>query len=566
MKKIMSILVVLAMILSMATMVSAYSTADINHQSVEGTATIDGVKDDAYNNGLILAIDQKGTSNGGGEQLETPIGTAYILNDAEYVYWFVEVIDDTLDNTSGNAYEQDSVEIFYMDDNSKVQLRFCYDGNLGADTGTAPADEDWKIVVTDTGYNFEFRMPITDVKNNEIETCIQINYCADGSRTHTTYITGNAAGDDGWQRSNRQNEHDCWWTLTLAGDHEDTRVDPEEKPDELTKKNWEKYQTVPTYIQLFAQDQVSWGWIGVGSGVSGVFNTTSELNWTDLAMIMNFDETTTSNFTVDPKFRIQLGNSEFLALPEDAADGDLGESGKFNYTYTDIVITADGYADVVIPAGEVGGTLQVKKESWGRGGDALEIDLVAPIKEQLGLDTAGLCEYLKNVTSVSTNITLVSYNLVTQEIIDEFLVALDAEYDELLVELQEFFDNITAAEEVVADEAADITAKEEAVASAQKAVNRINTKTEGYAQAPEMVAELQARVDAMNATVEALKTPAADETPADETPADDANTEEPTTSTDTTEPSGNTGLIIGIIAVVVVAVVVVVIILSKKKK
>lgn len=565
MKKIMSILVVLAMILSMATMVSAYSTADINHQSVEGTATIDGVKDDAYNNGLILAIDQKGTSNGGGELLETPIGTAYILNDAEYVYWFVEVIDDTLDNTSGHAYEQDSVEIFYMDDNSKVQLRFCYDGNLGADTGTAPADEDWAIVTTDTGYNFEFKMPITDVKNNEIETCIQINYCADGSRTHTTYITGNAAGDDGWQRSTRQSDYDCWWTLTLAGDHEDTRVDPEEKPDELTKKNWEKYQTVPTYIQLFAQDQVNWGWIGVGSGVSGVFNTTSELNWTDLKMIMNFDETTTSDFTVDPKFRIQLGNSEFLALPEDAADGDYGDSGKFNYTYTDIVITADGYADVVIPAGEVGGTLQVKKESWGRGGDALEIDLVAPIKEQLGLDTAALCEYLKNVTSVSTNITLVSYNLVTQDIIDEFLVALDAEYDELLVELQEFFDKVTAAEEVVADEAADVAAKEEAIAEAQKAVNRINTKTEGYTKAPEMVAELQARVDAMNAAVEALKTPV-DDTPVDETPADDVNTEEPTTSTDTTETSGNTGLIIGIIAAVVVVVVVVVIIVSKKKK
>lgn len=565
MKKLLSIFVVLAMILSMATMVSA-KTADINNQSVEGTATIDGVKDDAYNNGLILSIDQKGTSNGGGDQLESPIGTAYILNDAEYVYWFVEVIDSTLDNTSGNAYERDSVEIFYMDDNSKVQLRFCYDGDVGADTGKTPAAEDWTIVTTDTGYNFEFRMPITDVRNNEIETCVQINYCENGSRTHTTYITGNAEGDNAWQRSNRQNDNDCWWTLTLAGEHEDTRVDPEEKPDELKKNNWETYQNVPTFIQLFAQDQVSWGWIGVGSGVSGVFNVTTELNWTDLKMSMNFDETTTSNYTVDPKFNIQLANSEFLALPEDAEVGDTGDSGKFNYTYTDIVITADGYDDVVIPAGEIGGTLQVKKESWGRGGDALEITLVPSIKEQLGLDTAALCEYLKNVTSVSTNITLVSYNLVTQEVIDEFLVALDAEYEELLVELQEYFDKVTAAEELLADESADITAKEEAVSEADKAVKRINTKTDGYPKAPEMVAELQARVDALNATLETLKTPVEETPDLNEEPTNDEVVDEPATTPATDSEGTNVGLIIAIVAIVVVVVVVVIVVVSKKKK
>ena len=59
MKKLIGILAVcIAMCLCM-TAVSFAATADIVHQSVEGTAVIDGTKDDAYANALTLPFIQK---------------------------------------------------------------------------------------------------------------------------------------------------------------------------------------------------------------------------------------------------------------------------------------------------------------------------------------------------------------------------------------------------------------------------------------------------------------------------------------------------------------------------
>ena len=245
MKKLIGILAVcIAMCLCM-TAVSFAATADIVHQSVEGTAVIDGTKDDAYANALTLPFIQKGESNGGGEVFDAPQGTAYIINDAEWVYVYFEVYDSALDNTSANNYEQDSIEAFWMVDNSKTQIRYHYDGVVDADSGTAPVDgTDYKAVTTDNGYAVELRLPITDVKANQIEMCLQINACTDGKRDCTIYIEGNAAADNAYQRTNRQTDYDVWWTLALAGDHADSRVDPEEKPMELTAKNYESVRTL----------------------------------------------------------------------------------------------------------------------------------------------------------------------------------------------------------------------------------------------------------------------------------------------------------------------------------
>lgn len=568
MKRILSILVAAVLLCTCLTVVASAKTADIVHQSVEGTAVIDGVKDDAYASGLILPIVQKGNNNGGGELLAEPVGNAYYINDAEYVYLFVEVFDTTLDNTSANAYEQDSVEIFYMADNSKVQLRFCYDGVVSADTGAAPAEEDYEIVATEgVGYVVEFKMPITDVLNNQIETTVQINYCAEGKRDHTTYIEGNGDADDAYQRSTRQADYDVWWTLALAGEHADTRVDPEEQPMELTPKNYTTVQNIPVSCQVFAQDQVAWGWVGVGAQITGgKWNVPMELDWPILTA-PTFDETTTNNFTVDPKFRIQVANDQFLALPADAVEGDTGDSGKFLYNYTDIIITAEGYADVVVPAGEVGGLLTVKMEAWGRGGDAFEIDLVPAIKEQLGLDTAGLCEYLKNLKSLKTTITLTSYNLVTAEVMDAYLVQLDAEDEALIVELQQYADKVTEAKAAADAANGDVVALEAAADDAQKAVNRAIKEAENYPKATEWANALQATVDEINTMIAdakaAAEAPAEEEAPAedDKAPAD----EKPATS-DSAEGGSSTGIIIGVIAAVVVIAGVVIALVSKKKK
>lgn len=72
MKKFIGILAVCIALCLCMTVVSFAATADIVHQSVEGTAVIDGVKDDAYANALALPFIQKGESNGGGEVFDAP--------------------------------------------------------------------------------------------------------------------------------------------------------------------------------------------------------------------------------------------------------------------------------------------------------------------------------------------------------------------------------------------------------------------------------------------------------------------------------------------------------------
>ncbi len=566
MKKLLCILVALSMVLGMATMVSAYKTADIKHQSVEGTAVIDGVKDDAYANALALPIIQKGNNNGGGELLEAAIGTAYYLNDAEWVYVYVEVIDDTIDNTSANNYEQDSVELCWMADNSKNQLRFHYDGTVDVDSGAAPESV---AVMTDTGYAIEVKFPITDVLNNEIETCVQVNYCADGARLYTAYIEGNGAGDDAYQRSNRQSDYDVWWTLILAGEHADTRVDPVPEPMELTVNNYQTVQTVPTGAALITQNNVRWDdWAQVGSQVSGIIWTPMEINWTGIYLSMNtYDADNTNNFQTLPTLNISLSTGDLLKLPEGAAEGDVGDKGEFTWAYTDVVLKAEGYADVVIPAGEIHKELQVNQASWGRAGDSYGFELNQLIIDQLGISKEEFCTtYVNKLDSLTTTITLTAYNLVTKDIMDAYLVQLDAEDEALIVTLQEYADKVAAALES-AKGTTDAAALEELVNDAQKAVNRATKEAEGYPKATEWATGLQASVDEISALLEAANAPAEEEAPAEE-PAETPAEEKPadTKPADTSSKGGSTGLIIGIVAVVVVVVVVVVILLGKKKK
>ena len=169
MKKLFSALVVVLALCVAATFSVSAATADIVIQSVEGTAVIDGVKDEAYDGAQALEFVQQGKVNGAGGTLDEPIGTAYIINDAEWVYVYFDVIDDQLDNTNANNYERDSVEAFWMDGNAKNQIRYHYDQDetgadiVDVDSGTAYES---KAVLTDTGYAVEFKFPITDVRDN----------------------------------------------------------------------------------------------------------------------------------------------------------------------------------------------------------------------------------------------------------------------------------------------------------------------------------------------------------------------------------------------------------------
>lgn len=570
MKKLIGIIAVVVALCFCMTVVSFAKTADIVHNSVEGTAVIDGTKDDAYANALSLDFVQKGENNGGGGTLDTAVATAYIINDAEYVYVYVDVIDESLDNTSNNNYEKDSVEAFWMSDNTKSQVRFHFDGAVDDDSGT---HDEFAAVTTDKGYAVEYRFPITDVKDNQIETTIQINVCTDGKRDYTCYIAGNADADNAYQRNNRESDYDCWWTLTLAGEHADTRAEKVEEPMEITKDTYTRLRDSAFGVQLFGQDVVNWGWTGVGSLQSGLFGETLELTWSDCAMKMAFDTNNTNGFTVAPKFNLQINANGYLKLPEGAEVGTEGDSARYTFTYSDIVISAEGYADVTVPGGIIEDKrLTIRQENGYTGGDAVEVALVPAIKEQLGLDIEGLCEYLKKVTTVTTTVSFTEWEGRTVEDLNTFLAELDAEDQAKLVELQQYIDRVEAAKTVIADETADITAKQDALEDARKAANRMTKEAEKYPLCEAKAAEMVAEVETMTATVEALNTPAEPEVPAEdenksENPADENKEEKPASKPADDSEGGNTGLIVGIIiAVVVIAIIVVVAVLGKKKK
>ena len=571
MKKFIAILIAAALMLSMTAFVSA-AVSELNVQSAKGTAVIDGEKDASYDAATELRFEQAGKTNGGGAVLETPAAYGYVINDDDYVYIFMNVLDDDVDDSSSNRYERDSIEVFYMEDNKYQQIRFHIDGHADETKSTKylPPDEDWELVLTETGYAFEFRMPITDVLSNQIEMCLQINSCSGGSRQRCVYITGNTDGDEACQRTTRQDSFDGWWTLQLAGEFEDTRVDPEieEEAEAVTIKNYQEIKATRFSTQLYGQDTVSWGWFNVGSYSNGTLGQTIERNWDAIDLTQpDFNAENTNNWAQTPNYAIQIGCDGTMAA---------GESAHYIFTVGDITITADGYDTVVIPSQELDCNWLGKEESWGISGTDSTIELGGTIRDTLGLTLQQFCEeYIPAITNINYTVTLDSYNLVTLADIEAFedsLVALEQEWidtnEALAAQVQKANEALAAAQ---ADpENVDVLAG--ALKDADSAKNRANKEREnaGWTEGGladtyiketigSIVNEIQAMVDAA--------------TPAEPEPTEDEPTSDDTVDTDTTAPAETskggsaTGIIIGIIIVaVVIAAVVCAVVLGKKKK
>ncbi len=571
MKRLIGIIcVVMALCLTM-TAISFAATADIVNESAEGTATVDGTKDEAYDAATALEFVQKGSSNGGSEVLDEPIGRAYIINDTEYVYVWFEVYDDTLDQASGNTYEQDSVEFFWMDDDSKYQIRVRYDGSISADTGSDYADRgaEFVAVETDNGFAVEAKFPITDALDNQIEMCLQINACTDGSRDYTCYILGNDDADNAYQRTTREADYDVWWTLTLAGEIEDTRVDLASVPGELNEDNYLTIQEMTIGVQAYTQENVTWSnWTSVPSGsfTTVTYGESVDVSWDYDAYTFDglITEENTNSWTVNPALAIQIQDNGNLLLADDAEVGDTGDSGRFTYTYSDITLVATGYDDIVIPGETVTSSWQIKQENGYTSGTSKAIDLLAPIMEATGLDLQGVAEqYLPALTNISFSVSFDAYELIYPEDIEAYLVVLDEEDTALLAELQEYIDRVDAAEEIINNEESTLEEMEDALDDATKAANRSVKAAGNYPKSATAAQELQDRVATLSATVEAAQAAAA--------PAEEEVTEEEDTSADTStdsSSSSSTGVVVGIIIVIVVIVVVVVVVVvtGKKKK
>ncbi|MCD7846557.1 MAG: hypothetical protein LUG49_00760 [Oscillospiraceae bacterium] len=572
MKRLLSILCVVLILSLTMTAFPFAATADIVNTSIEGTAIVDGVKDDAYAGATALEFVQKGVNYGANVVLDEPIGYAYIINDSEWVYVYIDVIDDSIDKSNVNTYEQDSTEVFWMDDNVKYQLRCNFDSETSVSgSGTDWAEKGAEVVgvTTDTGYAVEYKFPITDVLNNQIEMCIQINACTNGTRNYTCYILGNQDGDNAVRRLSRDvTDWDVWWTLTLAGEFEDTREETVEPAMEITVDNYQEIRSVPFSVQGYMQDHINWTWNSAGSYTTGKLGDTLSISW-------NYDQFSfdgyltadnTTDWIVNPTFAISVGDAQYLQLPDDAVAGTTGESARYSFTYSDVTITATGYDDVVI-SGDVVDAIRftVKQENGYTSGVSKDIDLLSGILEQTGLTLEQFAsDYLPNLTNISFDITFDAYELVTLADIDAFLVELDAEDEEVLASLQEYIDRVDAAEEIINDETTTLEEKEEALDDAKKAANRATKGAEGYTKSTAAADELQDRVATLTATVEALQTEAE---PAEEVAEEEVTADEETSSSDSSS-SGSAGLIVGIVILVVVIVVVVVVavVTGKKKK
>ena len=600
MKKLFCILIAAAMLCLNAAVVVVADTADIVHESVEGTAVIDGVKDEAYDGAQALEFVQQGDTNGNGQVNDYSDATAYVINDAEYAYVFVDVHDDNLDNSGSIAYDRDSVELFWMVDNAKTQIRYHYDGTVDEDSGV---NVESAAVVTDTGYVIEAKIPLSDVRNNQLEMCIQINVCTDGLRQYTCYIEGNAEGDRAYARENRQSTNDCWWTLALAGEHADTITDDTATPaattddttaddttaDDTTTETTTPVNTVvqegdnlypvelddynglsqiPFMTRIFTQNDINWKLVELGAPLTGVLGDTIEANWTDTKFLIQWVETDTNDYTLDPKLILQISDNGILqeGLESGAATGDLGYLGYYTFTYTDITITSDGYEDVVLPGQTIENyKLQAKQEAGWISGAAYEINLMPMIKEQLGLTTEQVCDYIYNLTSFSTTVSFDAYNGVTVEALADLQAQAEAEEAAVIENLAQYTDRVDAAEEIVNDETStDLTAKRDAAQDAMDAANEALAAAEGYPNATETANELLDRAETLMETVVELEEEAEEAAQEEE----EANTPAPAeddTSSDSSS-SSSTVVIIVIVAVVVVAAIIIIIVVAGKKK
>ncbi len=575
MKKLISVLaVILALGLAAATAVCA-ATADLTVLSVLGTAVIDGIKDEAYADAVPVEFNQQGDTNGNGMVMDHSDATAYIINDAEYAYVFVDVYDDNLDNSGSIAYDRDSVELFWMVDNAKAQIRYHFDGTVDADSGE---DVESAVVITDTGYAAEAKIPITDVFDDKIEICIQINVCEDGLRQYTCYIQGNAEGDRAYARNNRESPNDCWWTLALAGRFEDTIEGEKNVPMEIDRNNFMSLRDSKFGVSLAVRNASGETGLLVGE-TDGVFGGTVKISWEGSSGL------TEDRIGVrgEPELFIMITDGGYLKLPEGAQVGDTGETATYTFTYTDITITADGYDNVVVP----GGTLDdirftVKQEDDWTSGTSVEIDLTEPVKEQLGLDTEGLCEYLTNVTEVTTTVTFDAWNGRTKDDLDWYLSVLEDEDKNILAIIQRNMDGVMEAKAVIEDETSDLTAKQEALKNAFAALEHTETYVREYhTQSMEVLTEMRAIVEELSSAVEKLEAEAQEqEQQEQQTQQEDSDAQEPGVSGESGEPvneeneatssadeenGGGSGVIIGI----VIAVVVIIIITaagSKRKK
>ena len=179
-----------------------------------GTPVVDGTEDAVWSRAEELPIARFQTAHNGAT------GTARVLWDDRNLYVLIKVRDTELDHASNQPHEQDSVEVFLDETNSKApsygpgigQYRVNY---LNVQTFN-PADIaegfESEVIVDGTNYTVEMKIPfktITPANGRKIGFDAQINDAQDGSRK--SVATWNDLSGQGWQ------DPSVFGVLTLTG-------------------------------------------------------------------------------------------------------------------------------------------------------------------------------------------------------------------------------------------------------------------------------------------------------------------------------------------------------------
>lgn len=123
---------------------------------------IDGVIDDAWADANVIQIDNYSMGSGA-------TGTSKMLWDENYLYVLTEVKDSKLSAASANAYEQDTVEVFFDENNHKtssyesddIQCRINYENDKTVTDGRSTDAFLSATAKTTDGYLVEVAIPYT---------------------------------------------------------------------------------------------------------------------------------------------------------------------------------------------------------------------------------------------------------------------------------------------------------------------------------------------------------------------------------------------------------------------
>lgn len=182
----------LVVVLMMSMLLAMTSTANANPKAswkaAKGTVKVDGKKDAIYKKAQTMKMAAVSDGDADGTK-----ATAWAAYDSKALYFFVEVKDSKLDDTSANWYEKDQVE-FRID--NKDQLVSLYAVTKKADTKMKGITS--KIVKVKGGYNVEFKVPYK-TKAGKAKFSLQVDAAAAGKRNctyHTNADLANAWQDD----------------------------------------------------------------------------------------------------------------------------------------------------------------------------------------------------------------------------------------------------------------------------------------------------------------------------------------------------------------------------------